>query len=258
MSVKGRIAVLVVTLSAVLTVWVAAATPAMAACTEECNEVVKPGEPAHLRGEYKGWVVEGSVTTNKGLLSQTVTLPEGSKIDLKDEIEIEEDFRAKFIEGTVTGFVTVPPFKTTLTLPLLGIPTPVETGVTFTQVGPTVLKIHEAPEAQCAGQQYPAGCVTLSGPSNVNIGFDVVGILGIVEIPTHCETSQPIVFNLKQKISLVEMILTGPRFSGTATIPSITCKGLESLVLGTAFTTALSGPDNPFTLSIHNPVHLEL
>jgi hypothetical protein len=28
-------------------------------------------------------------------------------------------------------------------------------------------------------------------PANLNIGFDVAGILGFVEIPTHCETSQP-------------------------------------------------------------------
>jgi hypothetical protein len=245
MSVRVRIAVLAATLSAAVTMWVPA-TPALA---EE--EVTKPGETVHLKGELKNFIVEGSLTDKKA--GQTVTIPEGSTINLKDDIEIEENAAKKRFEGTIEGFLKVPPFTTVLTLPVLGTPTPVTMGVTITQSGPSVLKLHEAPESACLPtERFRAGCVTLKGSASTIVGFQVVGILGI-RVPIHCETSKPVVLPLETTRTFVETILTGPSFKGTTTMPSIKCPGLQGIVLGLVLTTALSGPENPFTLAIHPP-----
>jgi hypothetical protein len=245
MSLKLRLAFLVAVLSAIAATSVAA-TPAFA---EE--EVTHPGETVHLKGELKGFIVEGSLTDKKA--GQTVTIPDGSTIDLKDDIEIEENAKAKRFEGTLEGFLHVPPFTTVLTLPVLGTPTPVTMGVTITQFGPSVLKLHEAPESACLiTELFRGGCVTLKGSASTIVGFQVVGILGI-KVPIHCETSKPVVLPLETTRTFVELIISGSRFKGTTTMPSIKCPGLQGVVLGLTLTTALSGPENPFTLVIHPP-----
>jgi len=240
MYVKVRLAAVVATLFAALGATSVAAAPALA------------GEAVHATPILNNWVVEGSLTAKK--LNQKVTLPEGSTFNGRGDIELEfiPSTGKTRIEGTLTGNVAVPPFSTMLTLPVGGIPTPVSVGMTFTQVGPAPGKVLGAPGQCLETEAFPAGCISLSVPTKVNVGFTLVGILGI-EVPTHCETSQPVNFNLKEVQTLVEVLVTGPHFVGTATIPSIKCDGLEGLTLAPVMTTALSGPGNPYELKIHHP-----
>jgi hypothetical protein len=187
-------------------------------------------------------VVSGSLTAKKS--QQTVTLPEGSTFNGIAEFSVENPAGVVLLNGTLTGSVFVPPFNATVTLPILGTSTPVTMGITFTQVGQTegIIK----PGTGCSGE---GACVTLTAPARADVGFSVVGILGI-KVPLHCETSEPIELALTQTLQFQELILKGNHFTGTTTIPPIKCPGLQGVVLGPALTTALSGPENPYSIAI--------
>lgn len=236
MSLKiGRSSIVVAILAATATMAVAA-TPASAISFRTTTV-------------FTNWVVSGSLTATKS--QQTVVLPEGSTFNgsgelLVESVQEENVGTVVLVNGTLTGSVFVPPFNATVTLPILGTPTPVTMGITFTQAGPTegIIK----PATGCEGT--PAeGCLNLTATSKANVGFSVVGILGI-KVPLHCETSEPIELPLTDTLRLHEIITVGTHFKGTTTIPPIKCPGLQGVVLGPALTTALSGPDNPFSLSI--------
>jgi hypothetical protein len=192
---------------------------------------------------FTNWTLTGSLTPKK--LNQAVALPKGSVFNGHAEIEyfnyLEE------VKGTITGTATVPPFNAQLNLLEL-IPSTV--GITFTQVGPANGVIGEAPLSTC--RSGSATCVTLQIPTKVILGMTVVGILGI-NVPTHCETSEPITFNLATHLPLFALLVYGPHFAGTATIPPIVCDGVEGLVLAPLLTTLMSGPDNPYVLDITRP-----
>jgi hypothetical protein len=188
-----------------------------------------------------GWVVTGSLTPKK--LNEPVTLPPGSTFNGTADLELAET-----ISGTMTGTVSVPPFNATLRI--LGVPTTV--GVTFTQVSKALGTVNSTLPADCAGAPE-WGCLALSFPTKANVGITALGILG-ANVPTHCETSEPITLPLKENLTLLELLgEPGPHFAGVATIPSITCGGLDGLVLGPALTAAMSGPDNAYDISIAPP-----
>jgi hypothetical protein len=222
MSHKGRIAMLAVASAVVMSI---AAAPASAYSITE---------------NFKNWVVAGSLTPKK--LNQQVTLPEGSAFTGSARIEWT-DILFKDVKGTVTGTVSVPPFKTTINF--LGVPT--EVGVTFTQVGAPKGVITASTSCATRG-----ACLTMTVPTDANLGIDAAGLLG-VDVPTHCETSEPVKFALSDTLTLAELLVKGPRFSGTTTIPPMTCKGLlglEGVVLGPLLSELMSGPENPYALSI--------
>jgi hypothetical protein len=217
-----------------------AATPASAiTCTGPC---------LHITPKFNNWVVSGSLTAAKS--SQTVTLPEGSTFNGKGELILENPTGERaLVNGTITGTVSVPPFNTILTLPILEVPTPVSTGIKFTQVGEAVGTV--APATGCTEE---FACVSTTVPTKANVGFTVVGVLGI-QVPTHCETSKPLQLNLKGgPQTLFEVVTKGLSFQGTTTIPPIKCEGLEGLLLAPVLTLALSGPNNPYSISIKPPV----
>ena len=126
---------------------------------------------------------------------------------------------------------------------------PVNVGIAFSQVGEADGTVTPAPSADCAAE---GACVNLSIPTKANVGFTVVGILGIT-VPTHCQTSEPITLPLSANANLLEVTGKGTHFTGTVTIPPITCPGLKGLLLGPVLTAALSGPENPYSLSISPP-----
>jgi hypothetical protein len=227
----GRIAALIATVTALGAVAVAA-PPASAA-----QLVITP--------KFTNWVVAGSLTAKKS--QQTVTLPQGSTFNGSGELILEEVSGLVLGHGTITGSVFVPPFNAVLTLPILGIPTPVTTGITFNQVGQA-----EGTVTPATGCVQVNACVKVTVPTKANVGFTVVGILG-VQVPTHCETSEPVELALTQTLNLLEIVRNGNHFTGTTTIPPIKCPGLLGLVLGPVLTTALSGPENPYTISITPP-----
>jgi len=234
-----RIAALAGTLAAFGAMSIAAA-PASATIT--CK-----GPCLRITPKFNNWVVSGSLTAKT--FKQKVTLPEGSTFNGKGEIIIENPTgKREVVNGTIVGTVAVPFFYTTLTLPIAEIPTPVNVGIKFSQVGEAVGTV--APATGCTDE---FACVSTSVPTKANVGFTVVGILGIM-VPTHCETSTPVQLNLKSpSMTLLEVVTKGLHFEGTTTIPPIKCEGLEGLLLAPVMTAALSGPGNPYSLAITPP-----
>jgi hypothetical protein len=194
---------------------------------------------ANLQQVISHWEVTGSLTPAK--LNQPVILPQGSYF------EGEANFASLVpaISGTLTGTVHVPPFNASLAL--LGL-VPSNVGVTFEQVGTPQGTVASAPRAQCK-EEPEFGCMTVNIPAKANLGVTVVGALGI-EVPTHCETSEPVAFNLKETLAFPEIFAPGLQFKGKTTIPPMKCEGLEGIAIGLALTAVMSGPDNPFELNI--------
>ncbi len=190
---------------------------------------------------FVNWAVSGSLTPKK--LNEPVTLPKGSTFNGVADIETLSPTE---LSGTVKGKLYVPPFKTTLKLAGL---IPSEVGVKFTEAGPSEGALSFAPASACAGSPYAGQCATMSVTSKAIIGITVIGLLGI-DVPTQCQTTEPVTFNLKTTLTLGELLDVGPHFTGTTTIPTISCEGLSGLVLGTLITGLMSGPENPYALYI--------
>jgi len=224
----------IVTLAGALAV-VAAMSVAVAPAAAERNE--KTTET------FENWVVTGSLTPKK--LNEPVALPPGSTFNGGAVIEYEKNFENAV--GTIHGNVAVPPFESSLKL--LGL-LPTTVGVTFTQVGEAQGTIASVPAADCTPET--SQCAVVNVPTKVNIGLTVVGTLG-VKVPTHCKTSEPITFPLTADLGILKLSIIGPEFSGTTTIPPITCEGLEGVVLGPALTAVMSGPENPYKIQITRP-----
>jgi hypothetical protein len=133
---------------------------------------------------------------------------------------------------------------------ILGIPETV--GLSLTQVGTAEGHVAPAPRADCPGSvagETGSFCVNVSVPTKVNLAITVLGVLG-VNVPTTCETSEPITFNLAANLTVRELIAPGPHFTGTTTLPPIVCSGLEGPILDPVMTALISGPDNAYALSI--------
>jgi len=200
-----------------------------------------PASAGDFQPTIPDWVVSGSLTAKK--LNQPVTLPPGSTFNGTADLELGQT-----ISGTLTGTVSVPPFTTTLTI--LGVPATV--GVTFTQVGKPNGTVNSTSPANCA-EAPEWGCLAVSIPTEADVGITAVGLLG-AKVPTHCETSEPITLPLSENLTLLELLgEPGPRFTGVATIPSMTCSGLDGILLGPALTAAMSGPDNAYAIDITPP-----
>lgn len=188
----------------------------------------------------ENWAVSGSLTPKK--LGEPVILPKGSTFNGTLDGSVRFGSRGAEVSGGLRGSIFVPPFKASLKLVGL-IPTTV--GVTFTEVGESEGVLE--PSTGCSGARE---CETLGVIARANIGLTVVGLLGI-EVPTQCETSEPVVLALSDTLPLDELVETsGPRFTGTTTIPSIKCGGLSGIALGLLLTELMSGPDNPYSLHI--------
>ncbi len=194
--------------------------------------------------KFVNWVVSGSLTPKT--LNEPVTLPEGSTFNGSVNLELPA------FTGPVTGKVFVPPFNATI--PIAGIPTTV--GVTFTEVGNIKGALTRAPTGSCAPAEPSLICVTLSSPTLANIGITElgteVGPLG-VSTTTNCQTIEPMTLDLSTNVTVKEFFEQGAHFTGDTTIPPIACEGIEGLVLGPALTLVMSGPDNPYSLTIAPP-----
>jgi hypothetical protein len=240
MSLKiGRTAVLAATVAAVAALSVAAA-PASAG-----TGVVSQ--------KFENWVVGGSLTPKK--LNEPVTLPEGSTFNGSAELKYTNNFEEA--HGPVTGTVAVPPFNASLAL--LGI-LPTTVGVTFSEVGPSEGAIVSTQTPECPTSSGVLGCVNVSVLTKVNVGITMLGTsvgaggasLG-VGVTTQCETSEPIVFHLSSEVRLAALLVYGPQFTGTTTIPPLKCEGPEGLLLAPVLSAVMSGPDNAYALEITRP-----
>ena len=191
------------------------------------------------------WVVAGSLTPKK--LNQQVTLPKGSVFNGVAELKWVNTGTLEPLTGTLTGTVTVPTFETTISI--LGVPTNVQ--VTFKQVGTAQGVLASIPRSTCSETQYV--CMTLHIPTEVNVGITAVGAFGVNLLPTHCQTAEPVTFPLSTILDMYELLSVGPRFAGETTIPPMACYGPEALLLAPVLTQLMSGPENPFALSISPP-----
>jgi hypothetical protein len=186
--------------------------------------------------------VSGYLTPKK--LGEPVVLPKHSTFN--GVVKLASSPPTPGWGGTLTGSLSVPPFEASLKLVGL-IPTTV--GLTFTEVGTSEGTIGEAPAADCPNPALPGPCAQMKVTSRAIIGITEVGLLGI-GVPVHCETAEPVVFNLTDDLTFEEVTEIGPHFTGTVTIPSIRCDGLEGLAVAPLLTTLMSGPDNPYALYI--------
>jgi hypothetical protein len=192
-----------------------------------------------LKFPLENWAVSGSLTDKK--LNEPVVLPKGSAFNGEALITLTETEAF----GTMAGNLTVPPFHAKLKLAGL---VPTEVGVTLTQVEETQAEILAEPRSDCVTSPSQ-WCVKVQAVAKANIGLTMVGVFGL-EVPTHCETTEPVDLPLSSTLTFTELQEVGPRFSGTATIPSIACEGLSGIVVGPLVTAVMSGPDNPFALHI--------
>ncbi len=192
--------------------------------------------------QFRNWVVSGTVTPKK--LNEPITLPKGSTFNGEAEVSLSP------FGGPITGNIFVPPF--TATMKILGVPESV--GITLTQAGKIEGQLaFSASQTECPRvSEQQSYCETLIVPTKVNMTLTMVGALGI-NVPTTCETSEPITLDAVDTLTQYEIFHGGPHFTGTTTLPPIICHGIDGLVLGPVLTTLISGPDNAFVLNLAEP-----
>ena len=188
---------------------------------------------------FNNWHVNGSLTAKK--LNEPVVLPKGSVFNGAASLELTETEAS----GTLHGHITVPPFKAKLKL--VGL-LPSEVGITFTEVGESHGTISPLPRTDCR-PSLSAYCAEVGVVSKAIVGIDTVGTGGL-ELPTHCETSEPVEFTPTTRLTITELEEAGTKFEGLTTIPTITCSGVEGLIMGPLITALMSGPENPYVLHI--------
>jgi len=174
--------------------------------------------------KFKNWVLKGSLTDKK--LGEKITLPTGSTFNGEATLP-----------GPLTGKTVVPPFKASVKI--FGL-LPITLGVTFTEAAPITGTV-----------SISGSNVTLTGTAKDNIGLTGVTLLGL-NIPTACKTSSAVTFPLSTTEPVSSLEAGAPiTFNGTTTLPSINCEGgLLGSLFGTVITELMSGPNNPFTLTI--------
>ena len=97
------------------------------------------------------------------------------------------------------------------------------------------------------------GDEALTLPVKLNLGFTSFGLLGL-NIPTNCATSQPVSLTLTDTLTKEALVSKGWAFSGTGTIPKITCQGgLLGALYGGTISELISGAGASYSLSVKAP-----
>jgi hypothetical protein len=182
--------------------------------------------------EYRGWTVAGSITDRR--LGQAIVLPQGSVFSGVGELNPVTN------EGILLGTFVIPPF--TAPLRLFG---PIEAGfgMTLTQWG------------MATGSLAPAagGDKALALSVRLGLGVTSVSLLGLT-IPTRCTTAEPLSLALSDTLSREALLKGAWSFAGTIAIPPLRCEGgLLGRLFGAVLTGLLSGPEDPYSLSVSAP-----
>jgi hypothetical protein len=165
------------------------------------------------------------VTVKK--LGQAIALPPGSTFNGKD------------CRGTVEGHTSVPTF--TAPVKLFGI-VPTTLKLTFAES-------EELKAALLIPDPNHAGNILFKGTAKENISIGAIGLLGL-NIPVSCQTTRPVEFQLESSTPAAN-IAKGFAFSGQTTLPPVKCSGgLLGSLAGPVISELLSGPNNPFSLTI--------
>jgi hypothetical protein len=172
---------------------------------------------------FENWKLTGSLTDKK--LGQTITLPAGCTFNGKATVP-----------GPVEGNTKCPPFTSSVKILSL-IPTTL--GLELNQTEPV------------KGTITPAGGgnLTFKATAKDNIVITSVALMGLT-IPASCVTKEPVVFPL-EATAPSSALATGTTFNGETTLPAVKCGGgFLGVVFGGVLTQLMSGPNNPFTLTI--------
>jgi hypothetical protein len=192
--------------------------------------------PHHIyKPQYKKWTVSGNVLTDKHN-GRAVTLESGT-FDGSGEVNRETG------AGSLSGTISTP--RDTSSVELGGSQGDPSLDITLSPVG-----------AVAASTANSGGLEQLSAPLEVHIGFTKIG-----NHPIDCETAEPVQLKLADTLDLEELLTQGWHFTGTTTIPEITCEARgghkdpspEDLSLGQALSAAFSGSENHFSLAITAP-----
>jgi hypothetical protein len=187
-----------------------------------------------LAPQFSNLTFSGSLTDGK--LGQSIPLPEGATFNGSGEVNTETG------AGSVAGRLSVPPF--TASLKLFGF-VAVNLGLTLTQVG--------ALEGTIAKSASVPGDEALTLPVRLSLGVTSLRLLGL-KVPTRCSTVEPLLFNLADNLTSEELLHPGWIFGGSTTIPKVKCAGgLLGDLFGDVLTDLLTGPANPYALSIKAP-----
>ncbi len=172
---------------------------------------------------FQDWKLKGSLTDKK--LGQAITLPEGCTFN--GEAEVPGPFEAD---------TACPPLSTSVKI--LGV-LRVKLGLTLTQAEPVKGSFSAGPE----------GKLLIKGAAKEKLGITSVSLLGLT-IPTSCASAAPIVFALETEAP-ARTLVSGIAFNGETKLPPVKCGGgLLGSLFGPILTALMSGPGNPFTLTI--------
>jgi hypothetical protein len=190
--------------------------------------------PPVERFAFKGWTLAGSVTPKP--LGQPITLPAGSTFS--------GSFEANTVPGpgSVTGNLSIPPFRAAVKL--YGI-IPASLGITLTQSG--------AISGTVTQSTTVAGAHTFTLPVQLKLGLSSLGLLGL-NIPTSCSSAQPLSLTLTDTLTPATFASKGWAFSGTTTIPRLSCQGgLLGALYGELISGLISGSGASYTLTVTPP-----
>ncbi|HEV2982379.1 MAG TPA: hypothetical protein VGX51_13195 [Solirubrobacteraceae bacterium] len=200
----------------------------------------------------KNWAVYGELTAKK--LNEQVVLPKGSTLNgeaVLTSLGLENGKEEQI--GTIKGKLFVPPFKAPLKIAGVGTLVDASADIKITQVGEAEGTISEVPLPQCTNSWVGLDCLVVTVNSLANLDLTAAGVAG-VEVPTNCETTEPILLPIKAMLTSAELVFE-THASGLATIPPFKCEGLQGPVVATALDLLLAGPENPFKLGLapHEP-----
>jgi hypothetical protein len=208
-----------------------------------CLLVAASGASAVITLPLNGWAVYGSLTAKK--INEPVVLPKGSSLSGEASFTVLNEKEAV---GTIKAKLSVPPFTAHLKLGGVGGVVPTTLNVRLEEVGESTGTVTPAPFEECANTRFGFACETIAVTSHSELYLSSPSVAGI-EAPASCKTKSPIELPLNLKETAGELT-TESHFTGTVTIPEIECEGLLGLAEGLLFTTAMSGPENPYAIGL--------
>jgi hypothetical protein len=199
---------------------------------------------------FANWSVGGSLTAG----GQTIAIapPKGGTFNGSGEIGIHE---SGLITGQIHGAVNIPPFGAEIEFPAKSGEHQVA-GLALTEIGSVNASVTSTSPANCpnpiAGTS--ATCVNLKLPTTQAVTFTVAGPGNGLPSKTasHCETVEPVKFELSTNLTFLELVVVGSHFVGTYTVPPFTCSGKYGKGRGEQMTEAFSGPGS-YEISVKPP-----
>jgi hypothetical protein len=166
----------------------------------------------------------GSVTVHK--LGQKITLPEGCTFRGIAEVP-----------GALEANTKCPPFAAPIKILVL----PTTIGLNLTESEPVKGKIEV--------EEGPTTKLRMTGTARDNIEITSLSVFGL-KLPLSCTTAEPVVFALNGSATPQELITIGVTSNGETTLPAVRCNGFLGGIAGSLLTLLMSGPNNPYALTI--------